>query len=168
LVLTSESEVSSQVLDDLGLSFALPDLNLSGLAEHHGMNLQKALSILCTCARVSTQSLCTGFNILSSATARAYLLCPREEFWNGWEDAMGSLREVYRLYKRRLRVQRIGEISPRQPSPLLIQIKRTKGGRFYGLILAFDSEQYFGPNWATLDSFLAGLSDFEVRPVTLP
>lgn len=88
---------------------------------------------------------------------------------------MDGLRDVlYRPYKLYLakktgdRIVSIGSAKPRLASPLIIQIKRTTGGNYFGILLAFENTQYLGASSCHLETFLKGTSSLTSVEVTLP
>lgn len=169
----------------LSLEWADPDAPgalcevLPGLAypdgdiEHIATWLEKALAeVRSSYARLAGTSgggAASGFSALSGGTARLWLVTPSNGFWSDWSEAMGALREdPYRAYKANQDLTSIGNARPREASPLIIQIKRTSGGEYFGVLLAFENAKYLGAKSCHLDSFLKGTSILTSLEVKLP
>ena len=159
-------ESTSQTLQSLGLDFEYPDGDLAAISRQLGQQLARVRDILADCAQsdgaltASSQPEAAGFTVLSCQTARLFLLRPRYEAWSGWTETMDGLRDqIYRPFKGWVRVRSIGDARPRWASPLFLQIKRTAGHKYFGLLLAFQDPQgrsarYWGTNWRRLEDFL--------------
>jgi CRISPR type III-B/RAMP module RAMP protein Cmr1 len=165
---------TSACIKRLGLSLSYSGC-LSDIAQKLSNDLRGARAKLISFARIASPSPCAGYGVISSVGARAWLICPKDGLWNDWASAMDAVRDnVYRLYKRKRGITSIGRLRARKPSPLqapsplIIQIKRTVESGFYGLLLAFESDYYFGSGWSKLDKFLLSLRGYEVQPVGLP
>ncbi len=64
-----------------------------------------------------------------------FLVFPEEGFWNGWTRAMNSLRE--RIYRPLKGKSRSIIIRGYRGSPLTIQIKKNRSGKYYGVLMVF-------------------------------
>lgn len=169
LALAPTDTETAQALQNLDLSFTYTGADLKALATTLAAGLSRVKAVFQRYAAIGSPSPASTYRVLSSPTARLYLIRPKTRFWGGWQDAMDDLRkDVYRAFKGVISRSSIGSASPRQPSPLIIQIKRTGARGYFGVLLAFKEDLYFGPGWGTLDSFLRGLAGYEVELVTLP
>ena len=69
-----------------------------------------------------------------------FVIKPENKNWQSWENAMNDLRgNFYREFKNRIQKRSIGNFNPRQPSPLIIQIKKAKISneiKYYGIIIS--------------------------------
>jgi hypothetical protein len=144
-----------------GLTFGYGAGPVEQLAEELTGGLERARAILGELVpQVGGQG--ADFEVLSARRACLWLIEPDGSPWGDWTEAMDRLREdIYRAYKRRAGLSSIG--GPGRPSPLLIQVKRAGDGRFFGVVLAFDS-----PDLSEFDGFLQGLTGFRVAQVGLP
>lgn len=177
LALFPKDTETAQALQNLDLSFTYPGADLKGIAATLMAGLSRVKAVFQHYAAIGSPSPASTYRVLSAQTARLYLIRPKGRFWGRWQDAMDDLRDnVFRPLKQVISPvvnpltgsPSIGSASPRQPSPLIIQIKRTGAGGYFGVLLAFKEDLYFGPGWGTLDSFLRGLTGYEVEAVTLP
>jgi CRISPR-associated protein Cmr1 len=169
LALAPTDTETAQALQDLDLSFAYAGADLKGIAGSLAAGLSRVKAVFQHDAAIGSPSPASTYRVLSAQTARLSLIQPKGRLWGSWQDAMDDLREdVYRAFKGAIKRSSIGSASPRHPSPLIIQIKRTGAGGYFGVLLAFKEDLYFGPGWGTLDSFLRGLTGYEVEAVTLP
>lgn len=86
-----------------------------------------------------------------------------EGAWPDWQRAMNGMRELYRTLKREVRAPSLPPLGRpsigsaagpfgRDPSPLVLQLKRAADGGFFGLVLALDDRgpdgkhRYFRPD----------------------
>lgn len=128
--------------------------------------------------------------VLCRPRARLWLVSKPSGFWPTWEGAMTALRDdVYRPLKTHLGIvypRGIGSGAPRQASPLWFQVKRNATGGYFGVMLAFDTQDsvrgagfhYFADpantalRWGQLDAFMGGLKTptaaVRIEEVTLP
>lgn len=80
---------------------------------------------------------------LNIKNTEIYLLIKsQKDFWNDWEEAMNNLRDnFYRKLKRKLDVialtETVNKSNSRSFSPLIIQIKKTEEGKYFGVILVW-------------------------------
>lgn len=114
-----------------------------------------------------------GVRKLRSGLARVYLVEPDGGTWATWDAAMDALRtKYYRPLKGRLGVDvdRIGDITDRQPSPLVIQIKPATRG-YVGVVSVFYSprlEDSNGP-WGVWDGVSSkAFPGLTIAEVSLP
>ncbi len=180
LAMSPEDEATEKVLEDFGLSFSYPNTaSLEELAEYLEESLKeikKRFRDLASRRSALGTSSTVRFPVLSAWRARLWLIKPQHGFWAGWKEAMEDLREkVYRAYKTNQQLNEIGSASPRLASPLIIQIKRTEGGKYFGVLLAFDEginppkyRRYLGKNCGDFANFLGGIKGFECQEVVLP
>jgi len=77
-------------------------------------------------------------DFMNLSNTSIFLIAPQQNnFWHSWEDSMNDLRDkFYRNFKNRLRIDKIAVRSPREVSPLIIQIKKANHG-YYGVILVW-------------------------------
>lgn len=168
----------SQILRDLSLDFIAPsNASLDCLGKFFELNLQSICNALASYAHSPAGEDFPEFYALGHKTASFWLIKPCDRFWPTWDKAMNELRDgVYREYKRRHGLDRIGSFKPRLASPLVLQIKRAPPDRFFGVAIAFDEScnPLCLPRY--LDGFKKFMEDlaqqnprrFEVREVKLP
>jgi len=84
------------------------------------------------------QNIDLSFTNLSNSDL--FIIMPKNKNWQSWQDAMNDLRkEFYRKFKHEINKKNIGNFNPRQASPLIIQIKKTKianKDQYYGVIIS--------------------------------
>lgn len=154
-----------EVLPDL----TCPDGNLESIAEWLQSGVGQVRSSYAGLAGATPSRAPAGFSTLSRDTARLWLVTPSNGFWCHWTEAMDALREdPYRGYKSSRRMRSIGKADPRLASPLIIQIKRTSGGKHFGVLLAFENAQYLGTNCCHLDGYLNRASSLTSVEIKLP
>lgn len=148
---------------------AYPDGDLESIAAWLQSGVSQVRSSYAGFAGATRSCAPAGFSTLSKGTARLWLVTSQEKFWKSWSQAMDGLRDVlYRPYKGARRIDSIGSANPRLASPLIIQIKRTSGGDYFGVLLAFENAHYLGPGARHLDAFLTGASSLKRVEVALP
>jgi len=110
-------------------------------------------------------SFSSNFPILKNT--KIYYLKPSGYRWNTWQQTMNDLRDkFYRAFKKKIGFSSIGSANPREASPLVIQIKQTQGGEFFGIVLVF--RKYFRHRDIQLEinNFLKGQTFFQYKEVT--
>lgn len=163
LSIAPHDDEAERAAKEAGLEFSYPDGELDDIASHLDDGLKRVKREFKNFAPAVKSPGQARPPILSPEAARLFLVKPRGSFWGGWERAMDDLRDdLYRRYKASQGIEHVGK-----PSFLLIQIKRSPSGQFFGSLLAFESARYFGRNWADLTHFLEGLA-YEHKEVTLP
>ncbi|MEO0139328.1 MAG: type III-B CRISPR module RAMP protein Cmr1 [candidate division WOR-3 bacterium] len=93
-------------------------------------------------------SISQGFMNISNTGV--YIVKPRNGFWQNWEKAIYGLRnDFYTKIKGFLNVRSISYKPPkgqRNVSPVVIQIKRTDNGKYFGVVLVYNG-------WNRLNDF---------------
>jgi len=156
-------------LQSMKLEFGFPEATLSEIASRLSSDLQTIHCLFAKSRQNQQGQSNPQFGTLSRGGARLYLLRPRTGFWSTWDAAMRDLRDdVYRAYKTRKGLREIGSARPRCASPLIIQIKRSGRDKYFGVLLAFENEKYFGRGWTALATFLNSLTNYECVEVPIP
>ncbi|MEO0164271.1 MAG: hypothetical protein ABIL51_07385, partial [candidate division WOR-3 bacterium] len=104
-------------------------------------------------------------DFMNITNTEIYIVKPKNGFWRNWENAMDSLRvDFYREIKRIMKTREISYKPPngeRNVSPVIIQIKRTDNGKYFGVVLVYNG-------WNRLNDFknvLECLNTLEIEEV---
>ena len=172
LTLAPVDEQTKQAAQELSLDFSYPDKPLMEIKSALEAQLQKVQGYFVGYAPAVSSPPPAQFSVLSKMQAKLWIIKPKDQFWTSWQEAMNGLRDdIYRPCKAYLGLPSIGSANPRFASPLIVQIKRTVAGRYFGVLLAFDHSWYRQPFWSScsqLDTFLKSLSNYEHEEVALP
>lgn len=140
-------------------------------AEWLGRAIRGAVGKISPGGSSGTPILAHGVRILRRGAAKVYVIEPLEGHWNKWSAAMDALRQrYYSEVRTRLNYSSIGRLNPRDPSPLIIQIKPASD-RLVGVATVFHDPHFDdkGTAWAKWDAAVSGPFDrLLVTEVTLP
>lgn len=172
LALSPKDDDTVKAMHPLSLDFSYPDMPLSEIATRLADRLKQTHGYFKSYAPSIGSPSPAKFPVLSQTQAKLWLIKPQAGFWTSWQEAMNNLRDnIYRPCKRHLGLTAIGSANPRFASPLIVQIKRTVAGEYFGILLAFDHswhQRKFWSSWGQLDTFLESLSNYEYQGVALP